>query len=266
MSIVLSVANQKGGTGKTSTTIELAACLKKEGYSVLVIDFDAQCNLTTYVTGVEKEKLEGIIGIYEVLSGKIDIKKTIRSHFSSFDLIPCTPAFSQAEASFVSQDNAAIFLKAVLVELSDIYDFILIDTNPSRNILLNMAYIASDYIIAPIDVDKGSITGLKSVFNDVKEYNDNDLSDVKVIGVILTKYERTGLHAYVEDEVNNLLKQYNSDAFFMKVRKSIAVSEVKEECTTLQEGKKFSNPAMDYRKIAKTLNKKVLEDISWYGT
>lgn len=243
MAIKIALANQKGGVGKTSSSIELAACFVNKKYSVLVVDLEQQKDTTKYSGGNTF-----LPGIYDVLKGDMPASAAIQ-HVDEFDLLSASEALSNADSDF-SKPTDVLRLKKVLQEVNDQYDFIIMDTNPGRNRLLNMTYIAADYILVPTDTDEGSVDGIRSVFADLKEYRDAGWSDAEVLGIIFTRYEKTGMHKYTDDMILKVLKENSSDAFFMKVRKGIAVSECKTEGTSMQKGKKYTNPAADYRKVA----------------
>lgn len=243
MAIKLSLANQKGGIGKTTSTIELAACLNNRGYKVLVIDLEQQCDTTKYSGGNRNAE-----GVYEVLKGRKQAKECIQQ-VREFDLLGSSSSLSNADDEF-SAPLDVLKLKQVLEPVNDDYDFMIIDTNPGRNKLLNMAYIASDYVIIPTDTDDGSIDGIREVFSDVSKYAEAKWTDAEVMGIIFTRYENTSMHRYQEEEIAKILEENGSNAFFMKVRKGIAASESKTEGTSMQAGKHNSNPAIDYRRIA----------------
>lgn len=251
MAITIAVANQKGGVGKTTSTIELAACLKEQGYNVLAVDLDQQSNLTRYISANPKEK-----GIYNVLKEEISATDAIQ-HTDEFDILSASEELSKADKEF-GEAVDVLKLRKVLKSVNDIYDFILIDNNPSRNVLLNMTYIAADYIIIPAEAEEGSIIGIQAVFKDLKTYTDAEWSDAEVLGVILTKYEKTSMHEYGEQKIKEALENENSDAFLLRVRKSIVANECKSEGSSMQSGKKYSNPAMDYRKIGQEIIQRVI--------
>lgn len=251
MAIIISIANQKGGVGKTTTSIELAACFQAHNYKTLVIDLDQQANLTKYLSANPYAN-----GIYQVLKGSADIKEVIQ-HYAEFDIICASEELSKADKEFGGYRDALI-LKKVLKPINDEYDFILLDNSPARNRLLDMTYITSDYIIIPAEAEEGSIYGIKAIFKDLHAYKEDDFSDADVLGIILTKAERTSMHDYGEEQIRKALDEEGSDAFLMKVRKSIVASEVKSEGTSMQAGKKSSNPASDYRDIAEEILKRVV--------
>lgn len=243
MAIRIALANQKGGVGKTTSSIELAACFSKKNYNVLVVDLEQQMDTTKYSGGNHF-----IPGVYETLTGVISAKEAIQK-LPEYDLLAASPKLSKADDEF-SKPTDVLKLKKVLDTIDDDYDFIFIDTNPGRNRLLNMAYIASDYIIIPTDVDDGSVDGIRSIFADLQEYKDAEWSNAEVMGVIFTRVENTGMHRYQEEQIQSILDEKAPDAFLMKVRKGIAATECKSEGTSMQVGKPTSKPASDYRKIS----------------
>lgn len=251
MAIVISIANQKGGVGKTTSSIELGACFQKKGYKVLLIDLDQQANLSRYTSANVSAD-----GIYNVLKGEADIAEAIQ-HTNEFDVLSASEELSKADKEFGGYRDALI-LKKSLRPINDIYDIILIDNNPARNRLLDMTYIASDYIIIPAEAEEGSIYGIRAIFKDLKAFKEDGFSDAEILGVILTKVEKTGMHEYGEEQIKEVLSSEDSDAFVMKVRKSIVANEVKSEGTSMQAGKKLSKPAADYRIIADEILKRIV--------
>lgn len=243
----IAIANQKGGVGKTTTSIELAASLSTEGKKVLLIDFDQQCNMTKYV-GIDSEPPT----INEVLHGDSPIADAIRK-LDLYDVIPASTALSAADRSFT--DAADIFLLQDALEIiRDDYDYnyVIIDNSPARNILLNMAYIASDYVLIPTECDAGSLDGILAVNTDLRKFREgrHAFSKARIMGFILTKYERTTMHSDSYKELEDMRDVIEPDAFIMTVRKSIVASETKVIQKSLQEADKYSKPAIDYRKIA----------------
>ncbi len=243
MAIKIALANQKGGIGKTTSSIELAACFKNRGYNVLLIDLEQQCDTTKYSGGNMYKP-----GSYEAIKGTMSIKDVIQ-HVDEYDLLASSPALSNSDVEF-SNPTDVLKLRKVLKEVNDDYDFILMDTNPGRNKLLNMAYIAADYVLIPAEADDGSVDGIRSIFKDLEEYNEAEWTDAEVLGVIYCRYEATGQHRFQEEEMKKVLDENGSDAFIMRVRKCIQATEAKSEGTSMQKGKKSCTAAIDYRRIA----------------
>ena len=244
--IVIALSNQKGGVGKTTSTIELAACFKNLGYKVLAIDLDQQKNLSAYISADTYG-----VGIYDVLKKDISVLDAIQI-LPEFDVLSSSAELSKADKEF-GEALDVMRLRDVLAPLDNIYDIVLIDNNPSRNILLNMTYIAADYIVIPSEADDGSVMGIESIIDDMNKYIQAGWSKAKLLGVILTKYEKTGMHKYGLSNIHELLDSKAPEAFVKLVRKSIAASECKSEGTSMQLGKTTSKPAEDYRNIADTI-------------
>lgn len=247
MAITIAVANQKGGVGKTTTVIELAACMRQMGFAVLVVDLDQQANLTAYSGGTQSAN-----NSFTVLKGMVPIDAAIQ-HTEEFDLLPASESLSKA-AKELGEPTDVLKLRQVLKFVNNTYDFIFIDNSPARDVLLNMTYVAADYIIIPTESDEGSVNGIRAIFNDLKAYHDINWSDADVLGVIMTKTERTGMHDYAREQITDLLREeLHSEAFFVEVRKSIVASEAKTEGMSMQSGKHHSKPAIDYREVAETI-------------
>jgi chromosome partitioning protein len=197
-------------------------------------------------------------GSYEAIKGTIPVKEAIQ-HVDEYDLLASSPTLSNSDVEFANPTDV-LKLRKALKEVDDDYDFIIMDTNPARNRLLNMAYIASDYIVVPVEADDASIDGLKAIFNDLKEYNDAGWSDAEVLGVIYCRYEDTNQHKFQKIIMEGILKDMNSNAFIMPVRKCIQATEAKSEGTSMQKGKRYCTASMDYRYIADTIIDMMEED------
>ena len=137
--------------------------------------------------------------------------------------------------------------------IEDNYDFAIIDNSPSRNSLLNMSYIAADFMIIPTECDTGSIDGIDAIYGDLSKYRKINWTNAKVVALILTKYENTAMHTLALEQLDEKANEMEEHPIVMKVRKGIKVSESKLAMQSLQKYDKYSNPAFDYRDIAKAL-------------
>ena len=250
MGKVICVVNQKGGVGKTSTTIEIATVLTDMEYKTLVVDLDQQCNISYYT------KLNGEIKntVWEVLTAQCLTKDAIISG-EYYDLLPASKALSKSEVAFTGAD-AVYCLADVLEDVKDDYDYIVIDTNPARNILLNMAYIASDLAVIVTEADKGSIEGLLEIIKDIKAMQNSRhiKTSVRIAGFVLNKMENTVMHQLGLETLEEIRKEEGlQDAFVKRVRKTIKMSECKEHEKPLQAYAHFTEAAMDYRKIVSAI-------------
>lgn len=246
---IIAISNQKGGVGKTTTTIELAASITKMKKKVLIIDLDQQCNATDY-TGSDGDPEKTI---YEVLHAKIPVQEAI-IHLKSYDVIPASPQLSKSEKEFVEKED--VFLLSDIIELiKDEYDYILIDNGRSRSILLTMAYTAADYVVIPTECDDGSLKGIDDVISDVDKCKNGriKLSHAKIIAMLLTKSERTTMHSMALEDMEEKAKTQDNPVIIDSIRKGIVASETKKVGKSAQEYANKSNFAEDYRRIAKKI-------------
>ena len=170
----LAIANQKGGVAKSTSCWEIGSCLSDLGYKVLVIDFDQQSNLTGYVNA-DKTKPS----IYDVLKADKTIEEAIQET-EDFDFISASEKLSKADKEFSAPEDIYL-LKEVLSFVENQYDFTIIDNSPSRNSLLNMSYIAANYMIIPTECDTGSIDGIDAIYGDLKKYRKLKWTDAQGI-------------------------------------------------------------------------------------
>ena len=164
MATVIAITNQKGGVGKTTACIEIATSMHTLGKKVLLIDLDQSCNLSKYVSAET-----GKAGIYDVLKAEVPISEAIQT-LENYSILPATPELSKAEKTFTEITDIYLLQDAIDI-LNENYDFdyILVDTGPSRSILLNMAYIAAEYFIVPTVSDDGSLSAITELYKDMKK-------------------------------------------------------------------------------------------------
>jgi chromosome partitioning protein len=249
MATTICIVNQKGGVGKTTTTIELAATLTEMEKKVLVVDLDQQSNISFYTMLDDGEEIKNTV--WEVLKGDcLTAEAIVKSKY--YDLLPASKALSNAEVQFRGGDS--IFLLAdILEEVQETYDYIVIDTNPARNILLNMAYLASDKAIIVSESDKGSIEGLLEIIRDIKKMQNSKHMSVKVqiAGFVLNKMENTTMHKMGLETLEKIKEQEGlNDAWVLPVKKTIKISECKEVGVPLQDYAYFTDTAQEFRMIA----------------
>lgn len=232
MAQVISIANQKGGVGKTTTTINLGASIAIRGYKVLIIDTDPQGNATSGL-GIEKSSVDQ--DVYNVLIDEISMSKTIH-HTSTpnLDIVPATIQLAGAEIELTSLMARETRLKQGIDEISDQYDFILIDCPPSLGQLSINAFTASDSILIPVQSEYYAMEGLSQLLNTIRLVQKHFNQNLGVEGVLLTMLDaRTNLGADVVKEV----KEY----FNKKVYKTII-----PRITKLAEAPSFGKPITEY--------------------
>lgn len=201
MAIVYTLANQKGGVGKTTTAINLGAYLAKAGKKVLLVDTDAQANATSSL-GIEKNQIEG--GTYEVLLGYHPYNNLILFNTSlKMWLLPGSPALAGAEIELVSEQDRESKLKRSLLSQTANFDYILIDCPPSLGLLtLNGLIAAEDGVIIPVQCEYLALEGLGQLTKTLNRIRTGLFPGLKIRGVVLTMYDgRTNLASDVEQEV-----------------------------------------------------------------
>lgn len=205
MARVIAVANQKGGVGKTTTTVNLSACIAARGKKVLCVDIDPQGNTTTGV-GVDKDGPE--YSVYDVLINGVPAREAIVPTVAeNLELLSSRKELSGAEVELVSALSRETVLKRALAPVRDAYDFIFIDCPPSLGLLTVNALTAADTLLAPIQCEYYALEGLSDLMNTVKLVRThlNPLLDVE--GVVLTMFDaRTNLSEQVVVEVKKFFK------------------------------------------------------------
>ena len=211
MGKIISITNQKGGVGKTTTCVNLAAFVAKAGHKVLIIDMDPQGNASSAV-GVEPTKDD--YTIYEVLIGECSAKEAIyNSVMEGLDVLPSTVDLSGAEVELVHLNNRENILKVALAQVKREYDYIFIDCPPSLNLLTVNALTATDSIIIPIQCEYFALVGLGQLMNTVKLIKKHLNPNIEIEGVLLTmKDARSNLVNQVAEEIQKYFKEkvYNT--------------------------------------------------------
>lgn len=203
---IIAIANQKGGVGKTTTSVNLGASLAYMGKKVLLVDIDPQGNATSGV-GLEKADIDQCI--YNVLVDDVEVKKVIRStSVENLYSIPATIQLAGAEIELVPTISREVRLKRALDEVKDDFDYIIIDCPPSLGLLTLNALTASDTVLIPVQCEYYALEGLSQLLNTVRLVQKHLNEDLRIEGVLLTMLDaRTNLGLQVIEEVKKYFQE-----------------------------------------------------------
>lgn len=207
MSRTIAIANQKGGVGKTTTSVNLSACLAKLGKKVLLIDTDPQGNATSGV-GINKGDVDQCI--YNILIDDVDVKDVIlQTDIDHLDVIPATISLAGAEIELVSTISREVRMKHALQPLEDNYDYIIIDCPPSLGLLTLNALTASDAIIIPVQCEYYALEGLSQLLSTIQLVQKHLNKELVIDGVLLTMFDaRTNLGIQVIEQVKKYFQDH----------------------------------------------------------
>lgn len=206
MSRIIAIANQKGGVGKTTTSVNLSACLAEAGKKVLLVDLDPQGN-TTSGLGIEKNELEKTV--YEVISGELDIRDGILEDlFENLSLLPANRNLAGAEIELITTENMQYIMKEKLETIREEYDFIILDCPPALGMLTVNAMTAADSVLVPIQCEFYALDGLSQLIYTIDLIHKNLNPNLYMEGVVFTMYDaRTNLSLQVVENVKDNLNQ-----------------------------------------------------------
>jgi chromosome partitioning protein len=252
MGKIIAIANQKGGVGKTTTTVNLAASLGVLEKKVLLIDADPQANATSGL-GIDVESVEK--GTYQVLLHEAPIKDTIQKTTSpNVDIVPSHIDLVATEIELVDMEDREYMLRDSVKEIKEDYDFILIDCAPSLGLITLNALTAADSVIIPIQCEYYALEGLGKLLNTIKSIQKVHNADLEIEGMLLTMYDsRLRLSNQV---VNEVKKHFQNMVFKTIIQRNIRLGEAPSYGESIIAYDATSKGAVNYLNLAHEILKK----------
>ena len=246
MSKVISICAKKGGTGKTTTAIQLASGLLALGKRILLIDMDSQCNLTSAVRAYNSD----LVSVYDILWQKCTVAEAVQSIVPNFDVIQSELKLDDINFEFATKPELLTNLKSALDSVKSSYDFIIIDTPPAISIANQAAMIASDEIIIVVQPDQFNLDGLYQMHSAIKNIQTKYNPNLSIAGILVNRYvERTTLRKEMRKELERVATNLGTKVYQSFVRDNVAIPESQVLKMSVFKYKKKSNGSIDYFKF-----------------
>ncbi|MDR1698940.1 MAG: AAA family ATPase [Prevotellaceae bacterium] len=253
MNMIIALANQKGGVGKTTTSINLAASLAVKGKKTLIVDADPQANSTSGV-GFDVNNIKA--GIYECLMGEISAEQAIlRTEINNLYILPASIDLVGAEIELVNVEEREKVLSKVLAPLKENYDYILIDCSPSLGLVTVNSLTAANTVIIPVQCEFFALDGLSKLLNTIKIIKSNLNPKLDIAGFLMTMYDsRLRLANQVYEEVKNHFKDLIFDTL---IQRNVKLSEAPSYGKPIVSYDPDSKGALNYMQLAEEVIKKL---------
>ena len=253
MAKIISFANQKGGVGKTTSAVNVAASLGVIGYRVLIVDLDPQGNTTSGV-GISKKNLKSTTK--EALLGQAAPEEAIiKTKFDNLSVVPCNISLAGAEFDLFDFENNEYRLKNFLDQVKDDYDYIIIDCPPSLGMLTVNAMAASDGVVVPMQCEFYALEGLSQLLITIKRINKLYNPDLSVCGILITMYNRRLLLS--AQVISELEKHYAGKVFDTKISRNVKLSEAPSFGKPVYYHDKRAKATLEYIDVAKELSQRI---------
>jgi chromosome partitioning protein len=249
---IITLCNQKGGVGKTTSTVNIATAIAKEGKKVLVIDMDPQGNAGSAL-GINKYHVEE--SIYHALIGKLTLKEVIKAtDIENLHIVPSNRDLSGAEVELVNAFSRENKLKKALQSIDEEYDYVFIDSPPSLNMLTINSLTASDSVIIPVQCEYYALEGISELVNTIDLIKENLNPDLQIGGIILTMFDpRNNLCHQVVSEVKSYFKD---KVFNTLIPRSVKLSEAPSHSLPIEFYEPKSKGAEAYRDLSREIIQK----------
>ena len=246
MGRIIAIANQKGGVGKTTTAINLSACLAEKAKKVLSIDMDPQGNMTSGL-GVDKDSVEKTV--YDLIIGEAQIEEIIcKNVLENLDVLPTNIDLSAAEIELIGIDNKEYIIKNEVDKVKDNYDFVIIDCPPSLSMLTINAMTTADSVLVPIQCEYYALEGLSQLIHTIELVKERLNSNLEIEGVVFTMYDaRTNLSLQV---VENVKDNLNQNIYKTIIPRNIRLAEAPSYGMPINQYDPKSSGAESYRLLA----------------
>ncbi len=241
---VIALANQKGGVAKTTTTLNLGVALKDMGARVLAVDLDPQSNLSMS-QGIDVEGLE--VGMYHVLTGAATVADIV--HAREIDVAPAGIELAGAEIALAQMIGRERALERALRPVSELYDYILLDTPPSLGMLTINAMVAADGVIVPVQCEYLSLRGLAQLRTTLTQVRENLNPDVDIVGILPTMYDGRTIHG--REAVDMLVENFGDRVYRTRIGKTIRFAEAPVEGKSVIRYDPSGQAARWYRQLAR---------------
>jgi len=253
MARIITVTNQKGGVGKTTTAINLAYYLVKAGQNVLLVDFDPQGNASSGL-GIEKQDLAGTMS--EVILGTAKLQDILKeTECKRLWLAPATPELADTEVKMAGMNKKFIQLREALKDVEQSFDYILIDSPPSLSLLTVNGMIAADYLLLPVQTEFYALEGVAQLLESMRLIRKAMNPQLKLLGVLATMYDRrTALSMQVLAEIK---KYFKDKVFDTVIPRNVRLAEAPSHGVPIGQYDKFSKGAKAYKELTGEVMRRV---------